>query len=362
MARSTLALLIAMSMVGALMMGCGGNSNSTQSARTADDEDDDSYIDEEERDDEGGEDDDAGFVDATLLRSANAEPLTLGEPTPVPGTGVTLRPVSGSVAIPFGSGFLAQRQRVQIAVVVAEGGPEVLEAIRTGGSPDAPEPDHVEPITVAGQEGQLGRDRIRTEGGVLERTWLLAHDGTRGLGVVTTYEADRADAYRPGVRELLESVTWDTDATLDAGVALGIEVGPVDGLEQSHRSTANLVLLAPGAAFPPEPGQAVVTVSPLPMQVPPDQIQTVCTQLAERLVPVPTEDVAQEGQISDGRLPGCERLATAATNGGERMATYAALLFNEQGMPILVTASVAADQLETWRPRFASAARSVRGR
>jgi hypothetical protein len=70
--------------------------------------------------------------------------------------------------------------------------------------------------------------------------------------------------------------------------------------------------------------------------------------------------VELEGAIENGPLPGCERLATAESE-GRRMATYAALLFAE-GTPILVTGSVDAAQMRRWRARFSSAARAVRRR
>src|SRR5690606_24490984 len=141
--------------------------------------------------------------------------------------------------------------RVQISVVVALGGPEVLEAIRTGGAPDAPDPDSETQVTIAGQRGRLGRDQVESPSGTLERSWLLVHDGARGLGIVATYEADRARALRPGVREVLMSTEWDREAELDAAVALGIEVGPVQGLNRSNRSSANVVLIEPNAEYPP---------------------------------------------------------------------------------------------------------------
>jgi len=312
------------------------------------------------RDDDDDEDDDetsggAATIDAALT---GARPLGLGEATAVPGTGVTLRPPLGSEPMPFGGGFVSRRSRVQLSVVVAQGGEELLEAMRTGGSGEAPEPDAEDEVTLAGVDARIGRDRVQTQAGVLERMWLMAHDGSRALGVIAMYEAERAEAYRGGIREALESVEWDREATIDAAAALGIQLGPIEGMELSRRSTANVVYLPPGSPFPPEPNTPVLTVSPLPMAVPPDQVARACPQIAARLVPAPSADVELEGVIDDGSLPGCERLALMDTESGDRVATYAGLVFHE-GAPLLVTASVAADDVETWQPRFASAARSV---
>lgn len=348
MTRTTAALFSVL-----LLTACGGSSPPL-SADRGDEEDDDSY-DEEDDGEEDGDEDDGGFVDETLLRDVST--LELGDAVSVPGTGVQIRPPLGAAPMPFGAGFLALRQRVQVTVVVAEGGASVLETIRTGGDPNAPAPSAESEVEISGQQGRLGRDRVRTPQGTLERQWLLVHDGTRGLGVVVTYESGRARAYRRAVRESLSGVQWDRGADLDASVALGIDVGPVEGLVASHRSTANLVLLVPGATFPPGPGQVVLTVSPLPVRVPEDRVQEICGQLAARFVP--SDSVEHEGAVGDGQLPGCERLATAELDDGDRVVTYAALLFHE-GTPILVTATVDASELATWRPRFASAARSVR--
>ncbi len=299
------------------------------------------------------------FVDAAALRDSGP-PLTLGEPTLVPGTGVTLRPPAGAIPMPFGAGFVSMRHRIQIAVVVAVGPPTLLDAVRSGGQGSAPEPTHVEDVTIAGQSGRLGRDGIATSAGELERTFLLVHDGQRGLGVVATYEMSRGPQVRDMLRESLGGVSWDRQAPLDAAVALGIEVAAVDGFTPSRSTTANVVLLGRGVNFPPEPGQPIVTISALPMQLANERTDQVCAQIVARLLPVPTTDIEHEGTISDGPLPGCERLATAE-NADRRLAAYAALIFNG-ATPYLVTGSVDAQQLGRWRPRFASAARAIRPR
>lgn len=354
-------LLIALLLVAAPLTACGGPPRpATQTAHT-DDEDDDSYADDEDdveddRDD-GEEDGEDGFIDQALLRNGGGAPIALGEATEVPGTGVAMRPPEGSQPMPFGAGFLSMRDRIQISIVVAEGPPEMLDAVRGGGGEaDGPE----EQVSISGHAARMGRDRLHTQAGELERTWLMAHDGHRGLAVVATYEASRAPRARPAMQESLASVTWDAAVQLDAAAALGIQVGNVEGFTTSRATTANVVLLGRGASFPPEPGQPVVTISPLPMQLASDQAAHVCEQLVARLLPVPTSAIEQEGAIEDGPLPGCERLATADAE-GHRLATYAALVFANQ-TPILVTGTVEASEIARYRARFASAARAVRPR
>ena len=338
------------------LVACGGTPSTATTADRSieDEEDEDSYVDEEPEDEEvsGGR----GFVDEALLRGVVLE---LGEATEVPGTGVTMRPPAGAQPMPFGAGFLALRERVQVSVAVVVGDEAVLETIRTGGDPNAPAPAAESQIEIAGQTGRLGRDLVRTQGGVLERQWLLVHDGTRGLGIVATYEQARAEGYRGTIQEALSDVAWDREAVIDAAAALGIDVGPVEGLELSPRSTANVVLIEPGADFPPEPGQVVLTVSPLPARVPEERAMGLCPQLAARFLPAPEEAVVHEGDLADGQLHGCERIAVAELPSGERVVTYLSLLFHE-GTPILVTGSVAEDAQSTWRPRFTHAAQTVR--
>lgn len=340
------------------LVACGGGTPRPETARASEEEDDDEYVDEEPEEDDAEEDDDT--IDPAAMRGLVVS-LELGEPTAVPGTGVTMRPPAGAEPMPFAAGFLALRERVQVSVAVVEGDREVLDALRTGGDPNAPAPAAESEHEVAGQTGRLGRDEIRTSQGVLERQWLLVHDGTRGLGVIATYEQDRARGYRAPIRELLESVAWDRAAPLDASAALGIDIGPVEGLELSHRSTANLVLLEPGRPFPPRPGQVVLTVSPLPARIPEDRAMGLCPQLAARFLPAPDDEVSHEADLEGGALRGCERIAAAELPDGSRVIAYAALLFHE-GTPILVSGTVEEAGLATWRPRFTSAAQSVRVR
>lgn len=351
--RSTRSLFASLLVLG-LAAACGGAPRPVEHApHVHDDEDDeDRAVDEEEEQEQ-----DDGGVDAAALRD-ELPPIQLADAAVVPGTGVRLRPPVGSQPIPFGSGFLAMRHRIQISVVVAEGPAEMLDAVRSqgGGRPHGA----LETVTIAGHPARIGRDRIQTQASQLERTWLLAHDGSRGLAVVATYEVTRAEQAWPAMRESFSSLEWDPGASVDPTLALGLEVGAVEGLTMSRATTANVVLLGSGASFPPEPGQPVVTISPLPMQLASEQSSRVCAQLVARLLPVPSDEIQLEGAIENGPLPGCERLATADAE-GQRLATYAAIVFTES-TPILVTGSVDAAELRRWRPRFVSAARSVRPR
>jgi len=341
------------------LVACGGSSSSegTTAERADDEEDADEYIGEGPADEDDEEDEEGGFVDDTLLRRAS---ITLGDPTEVPGTGVTMRVPEGAQRMPMSAGFIAMRERVQISVAVLEGSADLLESIRTGGMQDAPDPAHEEEVEISGVTGRLGRDMVQTQQGVLERQWLLVHDGTRGLGIVATYEGARARGYRRPIHDALEAVEWDNEGALDPSAALGIDVGPAEGLELSNRTTANLVMLEPDSEYPPVPGQPVLTVSPLPMRIPEDRAMGLCPQLAARFMAAPEEDVEDEADV-DGELRGCERIITTDLPTGERVMAYAAVLFH-QGVPILVTGFSAADAMDTWRPRFNSAARTVRVR
>ncbi|HEY8429775.1 MAG TPA: hypothetical protein VIL20_15430 [Sandaracinaceae bacterium] len=352
MPRSLFAVLSFLALVA---LGCGSALPPISAARGGDDEEE---REDDEAEDEGADEGGDGFVDEAALRESGA-PVELGEPTDVPGTGVTMRPPEGATPIPFGAGFLSMRHRVQISVVVAEGPASLLDAVR-GQAAGAEPYGEVEEVTIAGQTGRIGRDRVRAQQAELERAWLLVHDGERGLAITATYEASRSRRIFPAMRESFASVTWNREVDLDPALALGLEVGRVEGFTPSRATTANVVLLGQGASFPPQPGQPVVTISPLPMQLASDQTARVCEQIIARMLPVPTSDIAHEGAIEDGPLPGCERLATAEAD-GMRLATYAALVFIDR-TPILVTGSARADQLERYRARFAAAARAIRPR
>lgn len=349
-------LLVTIALSPLVVAACGGSYRAPAAHAESEEEDADRIVDEEAEDD--GEEDDGGFVDEALLRESGA-PVTLADATEVPGTGVTMRPPEGAQPLPFGAGFISMQHRIQISVVVAIGPEAMLDQVR--GDPARREPEgEVEEVRVAGQDGRMGRDRVRAQQAVLERAWLLVHDGTRGLAVVATYEGGRAARVWPAMREALASVEWDREVQLDPARALGIEVADVEGLTPSRNTTANVVLLGRGASFPPEPGQPVVSIAPLPMQLASAQSARVCEQIIARLMPVPTSDIEHEGAIDDGPLSGCERLATAEAE-GQRIATYAALVFTEQ-TPILVTGSVDAAELAQWRDRFSAAARAIRPR
>lgn len=351
MPRSLLATLVTLS----FLVACGGPRPIASPRPDLDEEDEDHYIDEEEADDARR---DGAFVDEAVLRE-RGEPLALGEPVEVPGTGVVMRPPEGAQPLPYGAGFVSMQHRVQISVVVAIGPESMLDQVR--GDPAQREAHgRVEEVEIAGQDGRIGRDRVSTPQATLERAWLLVHDGTRGLAIVATYEGSRSSQVWPAIRESLTSVVWDREAEIDAARALGIDVADVDGLRPSRATSANLVLLGDGASFPPEPGEPVVSVAPLPMQLASEQSARVCEQILARLMPVPTSAIELEGIIDDGPLSGCERLATAEAE-GRRIATYAALVFTQR-TPILVTATVDAAELSRWRPRFTAVARAIHPR
>lgn len=283
----------------------------------------------------------------------------LGARQEVPGTGVALRPPTTATPMPFGVGFLDATHRIQLSVVVIKGPESVLENIRGGMGGAAPTPEAIAPVAVGDQRGRIGYDLVRTQNGEIERSFLLVHDGERALGVIAAYERARAEAYRETMEACLRSVEWDRTADIDAGVALGLAIGSVEGLARTRNSTSSLLLVPPEAELPPTPGTPVLTVARLPMRLPPDRVESACPQLVDRLVHVEADGIEHEGALSDTPLKGCERLAIVDAPGGTRLAAYAALVFKE-GAPVLVTGSVDATALSTWRPRFFAASRSLR--
>ena len=298
-----------------------------------------------------------------------AEPPLDSAPHVVDPPPAELRDVSGMVTLAGARARRGEPVEAEQAIEVSEGGSAVLQ-LRDGGRITLD--DGARAWVVDESAAQLllvrgGAHAVQPPAGSSPRPPLrlvtpaaTVEIGQSGEAYVATYEGGRAARVWPAMREALGSVEWNREAQLDAALALGIEVGAVEGLTLNRSTTANVVLLGRGASFPPEPGQAVVSIAPLPMQLASEQSARVCEQIIARLMPVPTSDIEHEGAIENGPLPGCERLATADAN-GERVVTYAALIFSSQ-TPILVTGSVDADELARWRPRFSAAARAIRPR
>ena len=356
--RHALAAPSALAVIALALGACGGPMIQETTSARLDDEEDERIV--PERDDDEPEEPDG--IDSGLVVGDDA-PITLSPRREVPGTGVSLQAPEGAQPMPFAAGFIDVRRRLQISVVVAEGPPEILESFRHGAGGDGPRPEAVgqeEAVQISQVEGRLGRDRIDTGDAQLERTWVLAHDAERqrGMAVVATYEAGRAMSVRRMVAASLRTAEWDPSTTIDASEALGITLGAIEGLELNRGSTSSLVMVQPGTTMPPDTRAPAVMAAPLPMRVPPEQVDAACPRLLQELLRMPPDALEAEGTIDDGTLQGCERSGTLETPEGP-VATYAAALFHE-GLPILVTGSVGADDFAAWRPRFAQAARSLR--
>jgi hypothetical protein len=357
----------------ALLLGCGGQTiRLTEDGEASADADDEATAEATSGDDDEDEDEDEaglaypegeGSEEAVASGGGDAapppdDPIVLGALRAVPGTGVQVRAPEGAERIPYGSGFLDRRYQVQLVVVVGLGPESILDLMRSaGGQGGAPTPEEVRRVQVDGVDGRIGYDRVESVMGSLERTWVLAHDGTTGLGVIATYPSGMAELVREPLLESLEDVTWNRDSPIDAGAALGLEVGEHPGMEDAHASNASLVYIPTGASYPTEIDVATLNIAPLPLQIPEDQAAQVCRQYLSQIIRVAELDIEEEDMIRDGRLPGCERLATVETADGA-LSAYAALLFHGS-MPILVTGRVDAEQIDQWRGRFATAARSV---
>ena len=74
---------------------------------------------------------------------------------------------------------------------------------------ETPEPKESTEITIDGQTGHIGYDRISNPNATLERSWIFVHDGTRALGVVATYVASAASHIRPGMQAMLREAQWN---------------------------------------------------------------------------------------------------------------------------------------------------------
>lgn len=312
--------------------------------------------------DSGDADSDADS-DADATDTAAADELPLDEPTPVPGTGVTVRPPRGSVALPVGAGFMHARRRIQMVVAVAQGDEGVLHGVEASLGADADELSH-EDITIAGRSARLVIDSQMAGDIELERQWILVRDGDRAMAIVAAYLADRSERLRPLVRAALMSTEWDTTVALDPERAVGFRLGaPPEGLVAERQVVSTLTYAMPNTAPTPASGNPALLVVPIPMQIPAAQRAQVCEQVLLQAGPVSEDTVTSRAAIDADGVVGCEvfgtqELDSPVAGGPTEIATYASILFVGDAS-FMVAGFVDARQRATWAPRFSAAARTV---
>lgn len=296
-------------------------------------------------------------------RGREADEFPLDAPTPVPGTGVTLRAPRGSEPVPYGAGFVHRTRRLQLMVASADGPPELIANVLEGMAQGAEEVEHEE-VSVAGRTATLHVDQQEQGDIVLERVWLTLTEGSRAVVVAGAYDAERGERLRGLVRASLLTLAWDPTTPLDPEVAVGFRVDVPEGLTLDRSSTNSVTYGLPGAAMPPTPGSPALFVLPVGVQVPESQRDEACAAILAQAGPVPDDQVRTRSTIRQGELEGCEVTGfqdAELPDGSElSLATYAAVVF--QGDATLLVAGMARDsERDTWLPRFAASARTVRG-
>jgi hypothetical protein len=208
-----------------------------------------------------------------------------------------------------------------------------------------------------GGAATLGRDVLPGPAGAVPRVWLIAERGDRLLALLATYRESDAAVDRL-VQSSLRSVLWDPAAELAPSEAIGVSVGPVEGLSADRSTLGTLALTEGGAAFPPPQGEPILFVLPLAAGMPAERTLSACMNvLDDARVIVEGEGEPAELELEDAW--GCERFGSHRTRTDELLFAYAAVLFLPPG-PVLLTGMVRQDRREQWAPRFSAAARTVR--
>ncbi|MCS6798303.1 MAG: hypothetical protein NZ898_07210 [Myxococcota bacterium] len=263
----------------------------------------------------------------------------------IPGTGVSLEPVAGSVLAPTGAALVSADGRVVTTVAIGPT-PTLREAVPRGdGAWERADRLGEWPA----RRGRLRERRRHTE---LERNWLFAHGpGGRSMLLSIVLPADLALDLGAAVRASLNSVRWDAGAPLDPVAALGIEPVRVEGLEVAQEAAGAVGLVPPGEQFPPhDPRRPYLAIIPSPVRI---VTTDDCLRVASALLdadPRATSSAALEGRSGE-----CEM--THRPDGAS--VRYAALVGRQPQAFVLLGESGSQDA-ESWLARFGSVARTLR--
>lgn len=295
-------------------------------------------------------------------RTASSEDLPLDPMADVPGTGVSIRAPRGSEPNPYGAGFVHRARRVQIIVAAARGSAEVMQAFRAGVEVDA-ESLSTEEVEIAGRPTTLHIDHQESGDVVVERVWAIVETGDRAMVVGGMYDAERSERLQELVRASVLSAAWDPMLPLDPEAALGYRLTAPEGLVLERSTTGSVTYGVEGQMVPPQLGSPTVFLMALPGTIPLSQRDEACEQILVQAGPIPDERVRTRARFDTDSLEGCELTGwqenERADGTTRRLATYAALIFMADEMFMVAGVSAEEDK-ETWLPRFAEAARTVR--
>jgi hypothetical protein len=303
------------------------------------------------------------FEPAMSSRQTDPSELALGDRTEVPGTGVSMRPPRGSELSPVGAGFVQREMGVRILVAVVNGTEDSMGALVASLGADATL-IQTDSVSISGHTTPLVTDRRTESDTEIERVWTVMRDHDRAMAVVGAYPANRSDRLRSIVRASVLSTEWDATRPVEPERAVGVVLTPPEGLAAEPEVVNGLTYLAPGSELSPASGRPVMLVVPLPIDVPRAERSQYCEQILTQVGPVSPEVISSRAAISTDTMQGCEvfgveDVPSPVAGGPTQLATYAAIVFLEQGS-FMIAGCVDAAQRDAWAPRFTAATRSIR--
>jgi len=296
---------------------------------------------------------------STPATDRDGEPsLTLGPRMSIPGAGLSIEPPPGATLLPLGPGLEVPDLELTILVAIAEGAEPVREAFRRELFIDGEGARRADVTIENVGPATLGRDVLQSPMGALPRVWLIAERGDRTLALLATWRRGTDAELEPLVVASLSSVRWDPSATLSPSEAIGVHVGPVEGLSPDRATLGTLALTVDGARFPPPAGEPMAFLLPLAERTPETRTLEACVDVLDRAAII-SEEAGEAASIEVEGSWGCERSGMHRTREGELLFAHGAVLFLPPG-PVLLAAMVSPERRDEWAPRFSAAARTLR--
>jgi hypothetical protein len=275
----------------------------------------------------------------------------------IPGTGVSLSPPEGATLLPLGPGLTVTSLDVTVMVSIAHGPEPLRRAFRDSLFFDGDDAES-RPLTLHdGTPATLGRDVLTGPTGPTARLWLIIEKGERTLAVLSTFSPTEQSLERTVVASL-RTLEWEEDAMLSPSEAIGISVGPIEGLSPDTATVGTLAFTIEGVPFPPPSGEPMAFVLPLAERSPAEGSLSACAEALLRSGVISAPEAEATLVEVDGAW-GCTQSGTHQTREGGALFAHAVLLFLAPG-PVLLTAMVAPERREEWTERFTAAAQTVR--
>jgi hypothetical protein len=281
----------------------------------------------------------------------------LGPAITIPGSGVTFEPPPGASLLPLGPGVEVAELDMTIVLAIAEGDAEARRTLRDGLFLDGTDARQRDIVLAGDIDATLGRDALPGPTGAIARLWLVAERGDRILALLCTYHDGGDERTERLAAASLSSVRWDDEHPLSPSEAIGLTLGPVQGMSPDRRSLGTVALTEGGVGFPPPAGVPMAFLLPLTDE-PPDEpsLDSCAAALARAGVLTDAVDEPRMLELDEGW--GCEQSGEHRMREGGVLYAHGAVIFLPVG-PVLLTAMVAPERRDEWEPRFTDLTRTV---